>query len=168
MDFFLGSGTTAAVANKMNRQYIGIEQLNYGKNDCVVRLKNVLKGEKSGISKTVNWQGGGSFIYCELYQLNEKYMTEIANAITEKELRKIWHKIKKNAFITYELDLNRLDRIDKEFNNLNTAGKKQFLRDILYKNQLYLNLSEIEDETYHISAKNKDFNNKFYQKNKGD
>lgn len=168
MDFFLGSGTTAAVANKMNRQYIGIEQLNYGKNDCVVRLKNVLKGEKSGISKTVNWQGGGSFIYCELYQLNEKYMTEIANAITEKELRKIWHKIKKNAFITYELDLNRLDRIDKEFNNLNTAGKKQFLRDILDKNQLYLNLSEIEDETYRISAKNKDFNNQFYQKNKGD
>ena len=66
LDYHLGSGTTAAVAHKMNRQYIGIEQLDYGENDSVVRLQNVINGDQTGISKSVNWQGGGSFVYLEL------------------------------------------------------------------------------------------------------
>ena len=63
LDFQLGSGTTCAVAHKMSRQYIGIEQLDYGKNDSVVRLKNVLKGDSTGISKAVDWKGGGEFVF---------------------------------------------------------------------------------------------------------
>ena len=51
LDFHLGSGTTCAVAHKMGRHYIGIEQLNYGENDSAVRLNNVIKGDNSGISK---------------------------------------------------------------------------------------------------------------------
>ena len=57
LDFHLGSGTTCAVAHKMGRRYIGIEQLNYGENDSVVRLNNVIKGDKSGISKDVRLEG---------------------------------------------------------------------------------------------------------------
>lgn len=66
LDFFLGSGTTAATAHKMNRQYIGVELLDYGVNDSVIRLQKVINGEPSGVSKAVNWQGGGSFVFCEL------------------------------------------------------------------------------------------------------
>jgi len=71
LDYHLGSGTTAAVAHKMNRQYIGIEQMDYIETIAVERLKKVIGGEQGGISKSVNWQGGGEFIYCELAKWNE-------------------------------------------------------------------------------------------------
>ncbi len=57
LDFFLGSGTTAAVAHKMNRKYIGIEQMDYIQDIAAERLKKVIDGEQGGISKFVNWQG---------------------------------------------------------------------------------------------------------------
>ena len=62
LDFHLGSGTTAAVAHKMNRQYIGIEQMEYIESVTVERMKKVITGEQGGISKDVNWQGGGEFV----------------------------------------------------------------------------------------------------------
>ena len=70
LDFFLGTGTTAAVALKMGRRFIGIEQMDYIETITVPRLQKVIKGEQGGISKDVNWQGGGSFVYCELKELN--------------------------------------------------------------------------------------------------
>lgn len=66
LDSFLGSGTTAAVAHKMNRKYIGIEMGEHAKTHCVERLKKVVDGEQGGISKSVNWQGGGGFRFYEL------------------------------------------------------------------------------------------------------
>ncbi|NBI41268.1 site-specific DNA-methyltransferase [[Haemophilus] felis] len=66
LDSFLGSGTTAAVAHKMNRRYIGIEIGEHAKTHVVPRLKKVIEGEQGGISKAVNWQGGGGFRFCEL------------------------------------------------------------------------------------------------------
>jgi len=66
MDFHLGSGTTCAVAHKMGRRYIGIEQMDYIENLAVARLINVIGSEQSGISKIVGWKGGGSFVYAEL------------------------------------------------------------------------------------------------------
>lgn len=66
LDSFLGSGTSAAVAHKMNRRYIGIEIGEHAKTHVVPRLKKVIEGEQGGISKTVNWQGGGAFRFCEL------------------------------------------------------------------------------------------------------
>lgn len=66
LDSFLGSGTTAAVAHKMNRKYIGIEMGEHAKTHCVERLKQVVDGEQGGISKSVNWQGGGGFRFYEL------------------------------------------------------------------------------------------------------
>jgi len=66
MDYHLGSGTTCAVAHKMGRRYIGIEQMDYIEDIAVVRIKNVIDGEQGGISKAVNWNGGGDFVYAEL------------------------------------------------------------------------------------------------------
>lgn len=66
LDSFLGSGTTAAVAHKMGRRYIGIELGEHAKTHCQVRLKSVVDGEQGGISKTVEWQGGGGFRFMKL------------------------------------------------------------------------------------------------------
>lgn len=67
LDSFLGSGTTAAVAHKMNRKWIGIEMGNHAYTHCKVRLDKVISGEdQGGISKSVNWQGGGSYRFFEL------------------------------------------------------------------------------------------------------
>lgn len=66
LDSFLGSGTTAAVAQKMGRRYIGIEMGDHAKTHCAVRLKKVIDGEQGGISKAVNWHGGGGFRFFTL------------------------------------------------------------------------------------------------------
>lgn len=66
LDSFLGSGTTAAVAHKMGRRYIGIEMGEHAQTHCIPRLEKVIAGEQGGISKAVNWQGGGGFRFCEL------------------------------------------------------------------------------------------------------
>lgn len=66
LDSFLGSGTTAAVAHKMNRRYIGIEMGEHAETHCQTRLQKVVEGEQGGISKAVNWTGGGGFQFCRL------------------------------------------------------------------------------------------------------
>lgn len=66
LDSFLGSGTTAAVAHKMGRRYIGIEMGDHAKTHCAPRLRKVIDGEQGGISKAVNWQGGGGFRFYRL------------------------------------------------------------------------------------------------------
>lgn len=68
LDSFLGSGTTAAVAHKMGRRYIGIEIGEHAQTHCIPRLQKVIEGEQGGISKAVNWQGGGGFRF---YRLGE-------------------------------------------------------------------------------------------------
>lgn len=77
MDFHLGSGTTCAVAHKMGRKYIGIEQMDYIEDIAVERLKKVIEGEQGGISKAIGWSGGGSFIYAELKQIENFKEAEI-------------------------------------------------------------------------------------------
>ena len=174
LDYHLGSGTTCAVAHKMKRQYIGIEQFDYGENDSVVRLKNVINGDQSGVSKSVNWQGGGDFVYCELMKLNEKYMDEIIKAKTTKELIDIWKTMKEKAFLSYKVDVKRFDlpaatsttqagESVKEFEQLNIENQKKFLIECLDKNQLYINLSEIDDSEYEISKEDKELNKQFYE-----
>ncbi|GAB7023791.1 site-specific DNA-methyltransferase [Salidesulfovibrio brasiliensis] len=66
LDSFLGSGTTAAVAHKMDRNYIGIEMGEHAETHCLPRLKKVIDGEQGGISEALAWEGGGSFRYCQL------------------------------------------------------------------------------------------------------
>lgn len=70
MDYHLGSSTTCAVAHKIGRRYIGIEQMDYIESISVERLKKVIDGEQGGISKVVDWQGGGDFIYAELKEID--------------------------------------------------------------------------------------------------
>ena len=99
LDSFLGSGTTAAVAHKMNRKYIGIEMGGHAYTHCKVRLDKVIAGEdKGGITKNVNWQGGGAYRFYELAPtlinedkfgemiINKEYSPEmLANAVALHE-----------------------------------------------------------------------------------
>lgn len=160
LDYHLGSGTTAAVAHKLGRKYIGIEQLDYGDNDSVKRLQNVIRGDASGISKIVNWKGGGSFVYAELMELNQAYIDEIEKADTPAKLSKIHKKMQDEAFFRYEVDLKKFDV--KEFSKLPLADQKQVLLECLDKNHLYVNYSEIDDATYKVSAEDKKLNKVFY------
>ena len=66
LDSFLGSGTTAAVAHKMGRRWIGIEMGEHAATHCLPRLQKVIDGEQGGISKAVNWAGGGGFRFMQL------------------------------------------------------------------------------------------------------
>ena len=66
LDSFLGSGTTAAVAHKMGRRWIGIEMGEHAATHCLPRLQKVIDGEQGGISQAVNWQGGGGFRFMRL------------------------------------------------------------------------------------------------------
>jgi adenine-specific DNA-methyltransferase len=66
LDSFLGSGTTAAVAHKMGRRYIGIEMGEHARTHCLPRLQKVIEGEQGGISASVEWKGGGGFRFCTL------------------------------------------------------------------------------------------------------
>lgn len=162
LDFFLGSGTTTAVAHKMNRQYIGIEQMNYGENDSVTRMENVIDGESGGISKAVNWQGGGSFVYCELMKWNEVFINKINNATRTDDLVNIWNDMKEKSFLSYRVKVNEIDKNINEFEELSLELQKEFLIEILDKNHLYVNLSEIDDITYNVSDEDKKLNKEFY------
>ena len=76
LDSFLGSGTTAAVAHKINRRYIGIEMGDHAQTHCQPRLQKVVEGEQGGISKAVNWTGGGGFRFYRLgSELFDQYGT---------------------------------------------------------------------------------------------
>lgn len=159
LDFFMGSGTTAAVAHKMNRRYIGIEQLDYFYSVPVERLKKVVDGDNGGISRNVNWRGGGSFITLELYSLNNVYYKEIINAETLSDLNNIKIKIEENGYLNVQVDLRAIT-FDED---LSIEEYKKVLLEILDINQQYLSLSEINDEKYNIDDKVKEFNYSFYE-----
>ena len=167
LDFYLGSGTTAAVAHKIGRQYIGIEQLQYGENDSIVRLENVIQGDKSGISKSVNWQGGGEFVYCELMKYNEVFMERIQAAKSSRTLLKIWQDMAEGSFLNWyvktempEEAIEDFEALGKEPNGL--EKQKRLLAELLDKNQLYVNISEIDDAQFKVGKEDKALNKAFY------
>jgi adenine-specific DNA-methyltransferase len=162
LDFNLGSGTTAAVAHKMERRYFGVEQMEYVNTITVERLKSVIKGEKEGISKDVNWKGGGSFIYCELSEHNAQIINKIEKAKTTKTLKLIWHEIEESDFISHKVKPESINKDIKEFEALSLDEQKQLLIAVLDKNQLYVNYSEIDDKDYKISKEDKKLNKQFY------
>ncbi|MEK7142292.1 MAG: site-specific DNA-methyltransferase [Patescibacteria group bacterium] len=163
LDFFAGSGTTLAVAHKTGRQYIGIEQMDYIHDLPEARLKKVIAGEQGGISETVGWKGGGDFVYMELAKWNEEWMEKIRDAKTGKELAKIWNELKENTFLSWKIDLKIFDENAKDFADLTIADQKKFLIECLDKNQLYVNLSEIEDKEYGVSKEDQKLNKEFYE-----
>ena len=166
VDFHLGCGTTAAVAHKMNRQYIGIEQLDYGKNDSKIRLKNVIDGDKTGISKAVGWQGGGSFVYCELAKANNRFADEIEQAETTEQLKDIWGRMKATDYLNYKVDIKEVDANAESFDGLSLEDQKRFLIECLDKNLLYVALSDIDSNEYGVTEEDRRLTREFYRKDR--
>lgn len=162
LDFFGGTGTTAAVAHKIGRKYIVCEQLDKHIDIELRRLNKVILGEQSGISKRNNWQGGGSFVYCELAKLNQNYVDKIESATTDAELVALLEEILGTDFISCKVNPGEIKENAKSFEELTVDDKKRFLMELLDKNQLYVNYCDIDDEKYHISEADKAFTKSFY------
>lgn len=162
LDFFVGSGTTAAVAMKMGRRFIGVEQMGYIKDVTVARLKKVIGGEQGGISKSVNWQGGGSFVYCELTTANQRFADAIYKAESVEELKQIWTEMQDSGFLSWKVDPKTFNENVREFEALTLDEQKLFLIECLDKNLLYVPLSEIDNKEFEIPTDVKRLNAEFY------
>lgn len=164
IDFFGGSGTTAAVAMKMRRQFITCEQLDEHIDLMVKRLQNVVAGDDTGVSKSydVNWQGGGSFVYCELATANQRFADQIYAAQSTDELKMIWEEMQRTGFLSWKVDPKAFNNNVKDFEALNLDEQKLFLIECLDKNLLYIPLSEIDNAEFEITDADKILNAEFY------
>lgn len=163
LDYHLGSGTTCAVAHKMKRKYIGIEQMDYIEEITMERMKKVVEGSQDGISKDINWQGGGSLVYCELLENSNELIKQIQNS-TDTAINEIKENIYSDERIVPFITTGELEELDKDFNELDLEDKKQALISLIDKNKLYVNLSDIDDETYGISDSERKFTESFYKR----
>ena len=163
LDFFAGSGTTMAVAHKMKRRCITIEQMDYIQTITKERIKKVIEGEQGGISKAVSWSGGGNVVYCELAPLNAYFVEKIQNSRSEAELESIIASMSEKAFIDYRVDIKKVLE-DKEFSALSLEDKKATLIDCLDRNMDYIPYADINDSEYKISDEAKKLNKIFYNK----
>ncbi|WP_208357690.1 site-specific DNA-methyltransferase [Helicobacter pylori] len=160
LDFFAGSGTTCAVAHKMKRRYIGIEQMDYIETITKERLKKVIEGEQGGISKKCDFKGGGSFVYAELKEVNLEIKKQILNANSASECLKIFNDL--NERFLKRTD-NKTDEIhSEEFQNLDLNEQKRICYDLLDSNEDYLNLGDIDEDAWGIDESTKKYNEIFY------
>lgn len=161
LDFCLGSGTTSAVAHKMNRRWVGVEQMDYIETVAKERLKQVVKGEQGGISTHLGWKGGGSFVYFELKKYNQEYVDRIILATSLSELEDLYVDMRNNAFLKFWFDRNEFEK-DENFRKLDIEQRKQKLIDVLDENQLYLNYADMNDTRHKVTDDEKTLTDKFY------
>ena len=161
LDFFAGSGTSLAVAHKMGRRWIGIEQMDYVDNLIKTRLRKVIEGEQGGISKAVEWEGGGSFVYAKLAVSNSVFADRISDATDIATLLTIKTDMQATGFLRYDIDMNAFEADD--FFNLSLGDAKNVLKDCLDANHLYVNLNSIGDEKFQISHEDIQLNQSFFQ-----
>ena len=163
LDFHLGTGTSAATAHKMKRRYIGVEQMDSQIDIIIRRLQKVIAGDTAGVSKEMGWQGGGSFVYCELAKLNQTVAEEIEAAADEETLSAIYERMIQSGFISYKVNPAAIAAAADDFSALSLDDKKRFLMEILDKNLLYVNYCDMDDEEFGISEADKAFTRSFYR-----
>jgi adenine-specific DNA-methyltransferase len=183
LDYHLGSGTTCAVAHKMGRRYIGVEQMDYIETIAVERMKKVVgKQVKSkdlmeenifedfdtgGVSKAVNWQGGDSFIYLELAKNNIIYLEKIESLVGDSEAWSLFEELSDSIWISYRVDIDKFKEHKDQFLALHLEDQKKVLRDIINYNHLYVNYEDMEDIAYKdcgLSTEDKALTTQFYEK----
>ncbi len=160
LDFFAGSGTTCAVAHKMKRRYIGIEQMDYIETITKERLKKVIEGEQGGISKKCDFKGGGSFVYAELKEVNLEIKKQILNAKSKSECLKIFNALNERFLKRADCKMDEIH--SEEFQNLDLNEQKRKYCDLLDSNEDYLNLGDIDEDAWGIDKITKKYNEIFY------
>ncbi|MEK1413643.1 site-specific DNA-methyltransferase [Limosilactobacillus fermentum] len=164
LDFFGGSGTTAAVSLKLRRKFITVEQIDSQVEIEIKRLSDAINGKSSGISKEVNWQGGGSFVYAELMEKNQGYLKDIQHAETTQQLEDVVHRmIEGGADFDFRVDVEKVMQ-DPEYQAMSLADKKHLMVKVIDKNQLYYAYSDMEDRDVQELMSESDiaFNKSFY------
>ena len=158
LDFHAGSGTTAHAVLELNKQdngnrkFILVEQMDYVENVTVPRVKKVMKKENIG-----------DFVYCELMPYNQAFMDKIQSAHSSEALVALWRDIAENAFLNWYVNPEMPEAAITDFIAIGDVEKqKHLLAELLDKNQLYVNLSEIEDSDFEVSAEDKVLNKAFY------
>ena len=164
LDFFGGSGTTGAVAQKLKRQYIMCEQIDSQMETMLERLRKVGSGDDKGtLALSLNWHGGSSFVYCELAKLNQSFVDEIETADSGEAIADLYRRIVDTGFISSKINPKDIDAAADDFAALNLEDKKRFLMELLDKNLLYVNLCDLDDEEFAISDTDKAFTKSFYR-----
>lgn len=161
LDFFAGSGTTGHAVLELNKQdngnrhFILVEQLEEHVAVCKERLEKVIVQEEIV---------DGNFLSCELMEYNETFMYRIQSAESSEALLKIWRDMSNQSSLKWYVKPKMPAEAEKHFIAINDVEKqKQFLVELLDKNQLYVHLSEIEDEKFDVSEVDKTLNKKFYE-----
>jgi adenine-specific DNA-methyltransferase len=162
LDYHLWSWTTSAVAHKMGRRWIGIEQMDYIEDIAKVRLQKVIEWEQGGISKSVEWQWGGNFVYMELKAYNIEFVERIESARTKEELHAVYVEMASNAFLQFWFDRRDFER--DGYKTLPLEEQKVKLRELLDLNQLYLNVWDMHDSRHQVSSLEQSLTDQFYGK----
>ncbi|WRB54302.1 site-specific DNA-methyltransferase [Helicobacter pylori] len=160
LDFFAGSGTTCAVAHKMKRRYIGIEQMDYIETITKERLKKVIEGEQGGISKKCDFKGGGSFVYAELKEVNLEVKKQILNAKSKGECLKIFNDLNERFLKRADCKIDEIH--SEEFQNLDLNEQKKICCTLLDSNEDYLNLGDMDEDAWGLDEITKKYNEIFY------
>ena len=160
LDFFAGTGTTVAVAHKLKRRWLAVEQLDYVADLTVPRLKNVVSGDKTGITKSVGWKGGGSFLYAELAASNSVFADRIETAPDMDALLDMHASMKDTGYLRYDVDMSGFD--EREFADLPLDIAKRILMDCLDANHFYVNLGSLGDANFDISEEDAAATRSFY------
>ena len=158
LDFFAGSGTTAHAVLELNkedggnRQFIMVEQMDYIETVTCKRVQKVIEQNENS-----------SFIYLELKKYNQAFIEQIEAAKDTETLLQIWEQMKAKSFLNYNVDIKKQDEHLEEFKALSLAEQKQHLCELLDKNQLYVNLSSLNDADFACSDEEKKVSKDFYQ-----
>lgn len=157
MDFFGGSGTTSHAVFEVNynnenkRKFILVEQLDEHI-DIVLRRMNKIIADSTD-----------SFIYLELKKYNQIFVEKTEAANSTDELLEIWDEMKAKSFLDYNVDIKRQDEHLADFKALSVEDQKRHLIEILDKNQLYVNLSSMNDADFAVSDEEKKVTKDFYR-----
>ena len=160
--------------NKQEIEFLASFGLDANSPNIIDDIKNILQNHEieiftdvdgGGISKNQNWQGGGEFIYFELKKYNEIFIEKIIAAKNTSELLEIWSQMKEKSFLNYNLDIKKQDENLASFSALPFAKQQQHLLEILDKNQLYVNLSSLEDADFACTEAEKQITKDFYKIN---
>ncbi|QOR45978.1 DNA methyltransferase [Trueperella pecoris] len=164
LDFFLGSGTTAAVAHKMGRRYIGVEQMDYISSVTIPRLQKVIEGEQGGVSQAQEWKGGGSFVYFELAEQGEQLMSELQDATTTDEVQAVLDQATERGLLRPSVLPDEIAASASNFAELSFDDQKMTVAELVDKNRLYVNASEVEDADLGLEKADVEFTKSFYEK----
>lgn len=160
LDYHLGSGTTAAVALKSGRRFIGIEQMDYGENDSIKRLRNVIDGDQSGVSKAYGWNGEGSFVTMSIKSILENQIELLLDNSNTVSYNELLSSILESHYLKYLIKGDLIK--ESSFEKLTESDKRKTLLELIDKNQFYVPYSEINDKNVEISQSDIALNNNFY------